>query len=92
MTITTSPAQRTLKEDSLAQDVLDACEKLNSANDQEVLDFSSVRRIYPSALGAMGTLAGAADKQGVKVVLQGVNVDIYKVLKLARLTSRFSFR
>jgi hypothetical protein len=27
----------------------------------------------------------------VKIVLRGVNVDIYKVLKLVKLTSRFAF-
>jgi anti-anti-sigma regulatory factor len=56
-----------------------------------VLDFSSVRRIDPNALRAMEKLAGLADGKAVKVVLRGVNVDIYKVLKLVKLTSRFSF-
>ena len=56
-----------------------------------VLDFSSVRRIDPSALRAMEKLAGIADDKAVKVVLRGVNVDIYKVLKLVKLTPRFSF-
>ena len=37
------------------------------------------------------TLAGIADDKAVKVVLRGVNVDIYKVLKLMKLASRFSF-
>ena len=32
----------------------------------------------------------AADK-GVRVVLRGVNVGVYKVLKLVKLASRFSF-
>ena len=32
-----------------------------------------------------------ADEKGVKVVLRGVNVDVYKVLKLVKLASRFSF-
>jgi hypothetical protein len=32
----------------------------------------------------------AADK-GVKVVLRGVKVDVYKVLKLVRLAPRMSF-
>ena len=50
-----------------------------------------MRRIDPSALRAMEDFAGIADDKGVKVVLRGVNVDIYKVLKLVKLTSRFSF-
>ena len=64
---------------------------LDSAEGDVVLDFSSVRRIDPSALRAMEELAGIADDKAVKVVLRGVNVDIYKVLKLVKLTSRFSF-
>jgi hypothetical protein len=36
-------------------------------------------------------LAGAADEKAVKVALRGVHVDVYKVLKLVKLTPRFSF-
>ncbi len=68
-----------------------AGETLDSTKGDVVLDFSSVRRIDPSGLRAMEKLAGAADEKAVKVVLRGVNVDIYKVLKLVKLTSRFSF-
>lgn len=68
-----------------------ASEKLDTADGELVLDFSSVLRIDPSALRAMEKLAGMADNKAVKVVLRGVNVDIYKVLKLVKLTRRFSF-
>jgi anti-anti-sigma regulatory factor len=69
----------------------EAGEKLDGADGEVVLDFSSVLRIDPSVLGAMEKLAGKADGKSVKVVLRGVNVDIYKVLKLAKLAPRFSF-
>ncbi len=75
----------------VVQDLQAAREALDSAQNDVVLDFSSVRRIDPSALRAMEKLAGIADEKAVKVVLRGVNVDIYKVLKLVKLTSRFSF-
>lgn len=68
-----------------------AGEKLDNADGEVVLDFSSVRRIDPNALKAMEELAGIADEKAVKIVLRGVNVDVYKVLKLVRLTPRFSF-
>lgn len=68
-----------------------AREALNTAQGDVVLNFSSVCRIDPQALRAMEKLAGLADGKAVKVVLRGVNVDIYKVLKLVKLTSRFSF-
>jgi anti-anti-sigma regulatory factor len=39
----------------------------------------------------MEEFARIVDEKGVKVVLRGVNVDVYKVLKLVKLTQRFSF-
>jgi hypothetical protein len=39
----------------------------------------------------MEEFARIADEKAVKVVLRGVNVDVYKVLKLVKLTQRFSF-
>jgi anti-anti-sigma regulatory factor len=68
-----------------------AGEKLDTANGQLVLDFSAVRRIDPASLSALEELAGRADGRGVKLALRGVNIDVYKVLKLARLAPRFSF-
>jgi len=69
----------------------EAREKLDGAGGEVVLDFSSVRRIDPSALRAMEKFAGTAADKAVKVVLRGVNVEIYKVLKLVKLAPRFSF-
>jgi anti-anti-sigma regulatory factor len=68
-----------------------ARETLDGATSDVVLDFSSVRRVDPNALKAMEKLAALGDGKALKVVLRGVNVDIYKVLKLVKLTSRFSF-
>lgn len=69
----------------------EAGEKLNPADGEAVLDFSSVRRVDSNALRAIEEFARIADEKAVKVVLRGVNVDVYKVLKLVRLTRRFSF-
>ena len=69
----------------------EAREKLDSAEGEVVLDFSSVRRIDPGAIREMEALARIADRKAVKVMLRGVNVDIYKVLKLVKLAPRFSF-
>ena len=68
-----------------------ALEKLNDAGDEVVLDFSSVTRIDPSALRAMESLASTADEKAAKVALRGVNVEVYRVLKLMQLAPRFSF-
>ena len=69
----------------------EAVEKVNSAASEVVLDFSSVPRIDSNVVRAMEELAGLADGRSVKIVLRGVNMDIYKVLKLMRLAQRFSF-
>lgn len=69
----------------------EALETLDSAEGEIVLDFSTVQRVDPSALQAMEKLAGKADGKAVKVVLGGVNVNVYKTLKLMKLAPRFSF-
>jgi len=69
----------------------EAVAAVNNAPGEVVLDFSSVLRIDPNAVGAMEELAGLADDKSVKVVLRAVNMDVYKVLKLVKLTQRFSF-
>lgn len=76
--------------DRVAQTLQEAKEKLDAAKGELVLDFSGVRRVDPGALRALEAFAGAADEKSVKVALRGVNVDVYKVLKLARLAPRFS--
>lgn len=65
--------------------------RIDGANSEMVLDFSSVRRIDPSALRALEGLAGIADEKAVTLELRGVSVEIYKVLKLAKLAPRFLF-
>lgn len=70
----------------------EAIGQLDSAEPEIVLDFSGVQRIDSCALQAMEVLAGSADKKAVTVALRGVNVSVYKVLKLMKLEPRFSFR
>jgi anti-anti-sigma regulatory factor len=69
----------------------EAGQRLDSAKGEAVLDFSSVYRIDSSALRAMEEFVSLANDKSVKVVLGGVSVGVYKVLKLAKLASRFSF-
>lgn len=68
----------------------EALEKVDGAGGEMTLDFSSVLRLDPSALRAMENLAGTVDGKG-KIALHGVNIDVYKVLKLTQLTRRFCF-
>jgi anti-anti-sigma regulatory factor len=39
---------------------------------------------------AMEGFTDKADDKGVKIALRGVNIAVYKVLKLVKLASRFS--
>jgi anti-anti-sigma regulatory factor len=69
----------------------EAGEKLDGTEGEAVLDFSSIHRIGTSGVRALEDLVRLADAKSVKVVLRGVSVDVYKVLKLMKLTPRFSF-
>jgi anti-anti-sigma regulatory factor len=73
----------------VAQSLATARDSLNSAENEVVLDFCEVPRIDPAGLRGLEDLAGAAEEKSVKVALRGVNVGVYKVLKLARLADRF---
>ncbi len=63
----------------------------NLGNGQTVLDFSSVHRLDPNALHSLEHLADVAEQKSAKLSIRGVNVDLYKVLKLMRLSRRFRF-
>ena len=69
----------------------EAAAKLDPSEPEVVLDFSQVRRIDTAALQALTALADKAGQQSAHVVLCGVNVDVYKVLKLMKLAPRLSF-
>ena len=75
----------------VAEGLRDARSMLNGTTREAVLDFASVSRVRPQDLAVMEELIQVADERGVKIELRGVNVGIYKVLKLAKLASRFSF-
>jgi len=77
--------------DRVVSTLQEAHESLEAVEGEVILEFSSVPRIDVSAVRELEKLAGTADSNGKKVMLRGVNVDIYKVLKLAKLTRRFSF-
>jgi anti-anti-sigma regulatory factor len=70
----------------------DARAKLANDDAEVVVDFSSLNRIDSGALRALEDVADAGDGKGTKVVLRGVNINIYKVLKLMKLAPRFAFR
>jgi anti-anti-sigma regulatory factor len=78
-------------EKRVADDLNEVVAKLGNSDGEVVLDCSSLQCIPPSAVQALALLATTAETKATKIVLLGVNVHVYKVLKLARLTSQFSF-
>src|SRR4051812_37059446 len=77
--------------ENVGQALREARGKLKDADGETVLDLSAVNRIDASAIEALDNLGTAAKEKSIKVVLRGVNVGIYKVLKLSRLTTKFAF-
>ncbi len=75
----------------IAPALKEAGQQLNGSEGEVVLDFSSVRRVDSAALQAMEDFAGIAEEKTIKVVLRNLDVDVYRVLKLMRMTRRFSF-
>ena len=77
---------------NLHEAVQNAIERLDTAGPEMVLDLSSVDRVEPGALHELAGLAGQAHDKSVKIVLGGVNIDVYKVLKLMKIEHRFLFQ
>jgi len=80
-----------LEENQVGPTLQEIGNKLQAGGSELVVDFSSVHRIDSNAVLAIEELAREADSKAVKIVFRGVNVDVYKVLKLVKLASRFSF-
>lgn len=87
----TNAVMLNLTNEHVADALRAACETLNSAEGELQLDFSSVSRIDAAGLLALKELAAAASEKSLPITLRGVNVELYKVLKLVRLASHFSF-
>lgn len=75
----------------VAASLREARQKLNGVTGEVVLDFSSVSRLDPEALQSLRELAALTDAGAVTLALRGATVEVYKVLKLVKLASRFSF-
>ncbi len=75
----------------VADGLREAVNKLSASNGEMVLDFSGVERVDAKAVVALEELAAKAKEKSVRVALRGVNVGVYKVLKLSRLEGQFGF-
>ena len=89
--MSTSAVMLNVEEERIAFTLQEAALGLDGARSEAVLDCSCVRRIDSCGLHALEEFAHVAEEKNVRVVLRGVNVDVYKVLKLVNLTQRFVF-
>ncbi len=80
-----------IDEGHLAEQVLDIRAKLAAEGPEILLDFFLAQTLDPAGMRALQELAGAADIENVKIVLRGVNIEMYKALKLAGLSDSFAF-
>jgi len=80
-----------LDENRVDRVLKEAVQNLHSAEGEMILDFSPARRIGTGELRALEEFVLRANEKTVKVALRGVNVNVYKVLKLAKLAQRFTF-
>ena len=85
------PELRKLDDENAASILQEIGDSLNRTQGEVVIDFSSVARVDGRSLQSLAEFASKADAASVKVKLRGVNVDVYKVLVLMKLHSRFSF-
>jgi anti-anti-sigma regulatory factor len=87
----TNTAFLSIDEGNLISAFEKAAKTLDGEPQQLGVDLSCVPRIDSAGLNAIQDFAHRADEKKVKVVLRGVNVNVYKMLKLARLTRHFTF-
>lgn len=90
-TMATIAVEFKIEREYLARGLEETRDKLDSAGPEMVVDFSAVDRIDAPGLRALEDLTARADEKGVKIVLRGTNIEVYKALKLMRLASRFGF-
>ncbi len=75
----------------VADTLREAGNTLSTADGEMVLDFSGVERVDAKAVNALEELSAKAKDKSVRIVLRGVNIGVYKVLKLSRLDGRLEF-
>ena len=91
MSTTVKASSFVIDEEHIAQQLNEIREKLPTEEPEVLLDFFLAQTLNPADIRALEDLAGAADASNARIVLRGVNVEMYKVLKLAGLCDKFSF-
>lgn len=80
-----------IDEHNVSESLEQTVQTLDGELQELALDFSAVLRIDSRALRSLEELAHKTEEKKIQVILHGVNVDLYKTLKLIKLADRFSF-
>jgi len=91
MTTVNAPDCVVVDKNRLPQSLAELRTLMDNGVREFIVDFSAVRRLDSAALRAMEELARAAEEKKVTITVRGVTVEIYKVLKLARISEHFRF-
>lgn len=91
MSATVKESSFVISEEHIAQQLIDIREKLPAEGPEVLLDFFLAQSFDPASIRALEDLAGAAEGVSAKIVLRGINIEMYKVLKLAGLSDKFLF-
>ena len=75
----------------VAQQLNDIREKLATEGPEVLLDFFLAQALDPADIRALDELATSASAESTKLFVRGINIEMYKVLKLAGLTEKFEF-
>lgn len=79
-----------LEEGTLAATLEEASGRLEDGEREVVVDFSSIDRLSAVEMHAIDEFTRTAEEKGLKVIVRGLGVDLYRALKLARLSSRLA--
>ena len=79
-----------LEDGTLAAALEEVSGRLENGGRHLVLDFSSVERLSTAEVHAIDEFTRTADEKGVKVIIRGLDVELYRALKLAKLPVRLS--
>jgi anti-anti-sigma regulatory factor len=80
-----------LEKGTAAAALQDARAGFEGAPGEAVVDVSAIQRMDAGAVEALDALVSEAEGKAIKVILSGVNPEIYRVLKLVKLAPRVSF-
>lgn len=67
------------------------CQRLDGGPGEAIIDLSALGRIDAGAVAGLEAFVRTAESKSVQVIFTGVNVDVYRVLKLVKLAAKVSF-